>query len=177
VRVRLHDLSTEEMIAGVRAGSLHLALLVRPNRAMLRGLIFQELVRDTMCLAVPPNHARARARSIPLAAVTTEPLVVFSRSEYPEYVEYLEKLFGTVKARPRIAEEHDSAASLITAIESGAGVAIVPQSFSCTSGPRLSLIPITPSPEPLVVGAVWSKTNSTPSVQPFLEAAREAAKG
>src|SRR5215831_19072430 len=73
VRVRLHDLSTEEMLAGVREGKLEVAILVRPARKMLRGLRFEELTRDRMCLAVPPGHALARRRSVALELVAREP--------------------------------------------------------------------------------------------------------
>jgi LysR family transcriptional regulator, benzoate and cis,cis-muconate-responsive activator of ben and cat genes len=175
VRVRLHDLSTEEMLAGIREGKLQLALLVRPNRAMLRGLTFEELARDAICLAVPPHHLLASAASVALTQAAKEPLVVFSRKDYPEYHEYLEALFATIKAKPRIAEEHDSSASLIAAIESGSGVAIVPRSFSCSAGPRLKLLPVMPAPEPLVIGAVWAKDRLTPGAEGFLKAAKAAA--
>jgi DNA-binding transcriptional LysR family regulator len=174
VRVRLHDLSTEEMLAGVREGNLPLSFLVRPNRSMLRGLHFEELAHDNMCLAVAPTHALARLRTATLTQAAREPLVAFSQKDYPEYHEYLEALFASVKSRPRIAEEHDSSASLIAAIESGTGVAIVPQSFSCSSGPRLKLIPLSPTPEPIVIGAVWSKEGLTGTAEKFWKAARAA---
>ena len=174
VRVRLHDLSTEEMLAGVREGKLQLAVLVRPNRAMLRGLHFEELARDTMCLAVPPDHALARLRLVTLTRAAQEPLVVFSRKDYPEYHEYLEALFMRIKPKPRIAEEHEGSASLIAAIESGTGVAIVPRSFSCSAGPRLKLIPLSPAPEPIHIGAVWARKGLTPTAEGFWKAASEA---
>jgi DNA-binding transcriptional LysR family regulator len=174
VRVRLHDLSTEEMLTGVREGKLQVALVVRPNRAMLRGLHFEELARDGMCLAVAPGHAFARLRSVTLAQAVGEPLVAFTRRDYPEYHEYLETMFAPIKAKPRIAEEHDSSASLIAAVESGAGVAVVPQSFSCSAGPRLKLLPLSPAPERIVIGAVWSKAGLTPAAEAFWKAAKTA---
>jgi LysR family transcriptional regulator, benzoate and cis,cis-muconate-responsive activator of ben and cat genes len=177
MRVRLHDLSTEEMLAGVREGKLQMAFLVRPNHAMLRGLRFEELARDSMCLAVPPSHALAQLRTVTRRQAAQEPLVVFSRKDYPEYHEYLEGLFASVKTRPRIAEEHDGATSLIAAIESGTGVAIVPRSFSCFTGPRLKLLPLSPRPEPIVIGAVWAKHGLTPMAERLWQAAREAAVG
>jgi len=175
VRVRLHDLSTEEMVAGVREGKLQLAFLVRPNRRMLRGLHFEELARDVMCLALSPSHAWARLRSVTLEQAAREPLSVLSRKDYPEYLEYLEALFAPLKAKPKIAEEHDSSASLIAAVESGAGVAIVPQSFACSTGRRLKLIPLSPTPEPIVIRGVWSKDGLTPAAETFWRSATEAA--
>ncbi len=172
VRVKLHDLSTEEMVSGIREGTLQLAFLVRPNRAMLRGLHFEELAHDTICVAVPPGHALAGLRSVSLAQAAREPLVVFSRAEYPEYHEYLDALFARSKPGPKIIGEHDSSASLIAAIESGSGVALVPQSFSCFVGPRLKLIPLSPSPAPLVIGALWSQASLSAPAELFLKAAR-----
>src|SRR5436189_1564828 len=83
-RVRLHDLSTEEMLAGLREDELQLAFVARPTSAMLRGLRFEELTRDPVCLAVAVNHPLARRRTVTLADAAREPLIVYSRKEYPE---------------------------------------------------------------------------------------------
>lgn len=174
VRVRLHDLSTEEMLAGVREGKLQLAFLVRPNRGMLRGLRFEELTCDAACLAVPPSHPLARHRFATLSQAAREPLLVFDRKDYPEYHEYLEALFTPLKVKPQIAEEHDSAASLVAAIESGVGVAIVPQSFSCSAGPRLKLLRFSPAPQPIIVGGAWRKEGLTPIAEKLWRCAKEA---
>jgi DNA-binding transcriptional LysR family regulator len=174
VRVRLHDLSSEEMLAGLRDGNLQVALMVRPSPARLRGLHFEELTRDRICLAVPPVHPLAGANTVTFAQVAREPLVVFTRKDYPEYLEDLEALFARAHAVPKIAEEHDSAASLITAIESGAGVALMPESFSCSAGPRLKLIPLSPAPEPLVIGALWLKNRLTRAAEAFVKSAKAA---
>jgi DNA-binding transcriptional LysR family regulator len=175
IHVRLHDLTTEEMLAGLREEKLQVAVMVRPGRGMLRGLHFEELLRDSMCLAVPPGHALARARVVALARVARERLVVYNRKDYPEYHEYLDELFAPAKLKPTIAEEHDSATSLITAIETGTGVAIVPQSFSCSTGQRLRLIPIHPAAAPIIVGVVWRDGALSPARESFVEAARMVA--
>src|ERR1700723_128946 len=41
VRVALHDLSTEEMLAQLREGKLHVALTVQPKAKLLRDLVFK----------------------------------------------------------------------------------------------------------------------------------------
>src|SRR5258707_5174457 len=56
VRVRLHDFSTEEMLAGLREGKVQLAFIMRLSPARLRGLRFWELTRETLCFAVAPKH-------------------------------------------------------------------------------------------------------------------------
>lgn len=175
VRVRLHDLSTEEMLEGVREGQLHLAFMVRPNRSLLYRLHFEELAREPMCLALAHNHALARSRVVPLATAAREPFIAFSRKEYPDYHEYLDKLSALVKRRINIREEHDSSSSLIAAVESGAGVALVPVSFSCFAGARLKLVKLSPEPEPLSIGAVWRKPHPLPLAEKFWTAAKATA--
>ena len=173
VRVRLHDLSSEEMVTDLRNRKLDLAVLVRPTRPMLRGLRFQELMRDPICLAVAPSHALARLRSVTLAQLAPEPLVVFSRKDYPDYHELLAEIFDGTKFKLRIAEEHDSGASLIAAVEAGTGVAITSKSLACSAGPRLKVIPLSPAPPPLVIGAAWSAEGLSPAAQAFLKCAKE----
>ena len=107
VRARLHDLSTEEMLTGLRDDKLQIAFVARPTPAMLRGLSFDALTRDPMCLAVTPKHPLARRRTVTLVEAAREPLIVYSRKEYPEAHERLDAMFRAIKPKPRIAEEHD----------------------------------------------------------------------
>jgi DNA-binding transcriptional LysR family regulator len=172
-RALLHDLSTEEMLAGLRDGALQIAFPARPPRAALRGLRFEELLRDSLCLAVAPKHPLARRRTVSLAEVAREPLIAYSRKEYPEYHDSLAELFANVKIKPQIAGEHDGVTSLIAAVEAGGGVALVTESVVCLTGPRLKLIPLSPSPEPIVIGAAWPASGLTPAAKRFLDFARE----
>jgi len=175
VRVKLHDLSTEEMLAGLRKGSLQLAFLVRPTVPMLRGLQFEELARDPARLAVPRGHPFAGLRSVGLARLAGEPLVAFSRQDYPEYHEYLTGLFASIGARPRVAEEHEGSAGLVAAVEAGCGLAVVPQSLGLSVGSRLKLLRIQPDPPPISVGVAWAPDGIAAAAQRFLRSARASA--
>lgn len=152
-RVSLHDLSTEEMLAGLRAGKLQVSLMVRPPRKMLSGLQFQELARYPVCVALPPKHPLAKSKTINIEQLVTEPLIAYSRGDYPEYHGMLDNLFGARK--PRIVEEHDGVTSIIAAVESGRGIALVPQCVQSLAGPRVTLVALDPAPELIPVGAAW----------------------
>ena len=104
-------------------------------------------------------------------------LVAYSRKEYPEYHAYLRSLFGGRKAHPRIVEEYDDGVGLVTALETGAGVAILPQSLELTTGLRIKLIPIVPSPSPLVIGVAWVPSRITPAAEWLLRVTRDCARG
>ena len=174
VRVTLHDFSTEEMLAGLRENRLHVALMVQPEGGQLRGLRFHELARYPMCAAVAPSHRFARSRSLALARMVTEPLIAYSRADYPEYHASLAEIFAPVGRIPTIAEEHDSVTSLIAAVEAGRGIALVPSALTCMVGARLKVLPLTPEPAPIVVGAVCRKASDSAIAQRFIAAAEEA---
>jgi len=173
VRVALHDLSTEEMLSGLREGKLNLAFLVRPVPATRRWLNFEELARIGLRLAVAPNHPLARRRSVPMAEVAKLPLIGYSREGYPEYHKFLDSLFAPTKLKPHIVEEHDSVTSLIAAVEAGYGVALAPESLVCFAGPRIKLTALSPEPAPIVIGAAWPKGSRHPTAERFLKFARE----
>jgi DNA-binding transcriptional LysR family regulator len=177
VRVRLHDLSTEDIFARVRDGKLDVAFIVKPGPAMLRGLDFRELARERLCIAVSPNHSFARRHSVNLADVAQEPLIALSEREYPDYHELLEGLFAKQKVRPRVKEEHDSVSSLIASVEAGNGAAVVAESIDCIAGLRLKLLTLLPAAPPLIVGAAWDKKKKLSlSVRRFLDCAGLAVK-
>src|SRR5262249_10939739 len=137
MRVRLHDLSTEEMLRDLRQRRLHVALLIQPLAKSLNGLVFEELRRYPVCVAAHPAHPLARARKIGLAQIAAERLIVYTREDYPEYHEWLSELFAPLRRAPQVSEEHDSSTSLVAAVEAGRGVALVQKNFDCFAGPRL----------------------------------------
>lgn len=177
VRVKLHDLSTEEMLAGVCEGKLHLAVTVRPAPGALRGLRFEELMREPLRLAVAPAHPLARRRVVSLADAAREPFIAYSRKDYPDYHELLAAIFSMAKSQPRIAEEHDGVSSLVAAIAAGNGVAIVPDSLRCIAGERLKLVMLSPDPKPLVIGIILPKVGLAPATGSFLRCIKAAAAG
>lgn len=173
--VRLHDLSSDAMLSGLREGRLHIALLVCSRKSQLRGLASIELLRMEPRLAVAPGHPLTRKPWVTLEDLAEAPLIGFSAGDYPEYHELLGTLLGSRARRRPLAMEHDSAASLIAAVESGSGVAIVTESMGCVAGPRLRLLPIRPPPPPFLLVAAWPARPMTAGAQAFLEAVRDAA--
>jgi DNA-binding transcriptional LysR family regulator len=175
VRVALHDLSTGEMLAQLRNGKLQLAITVRTDHKMTRGLEFSEVVRYPTRLAVSPKHPLAKAKSVSLEQVVREPLVIYQRTEYPEYFAMIEKIYSSVGGKPRIAEEHDGVSGIILAVESGAGAALVPSCLACLVGPRLKLIPLSWNAPEVPVMIAWKKSPLTEPARQFFDAVKAAA--
>ena len=176
VRVHLHDVSTQEMVTGLRDGVLDVALLVEASAKLMPKCAFVELRRYGVRVAVSPTHPIARKRRIALEQIVNERLIAFTRTEYPEYHEWLTELFRTLKQSLTIAEEHGSATSLMAAVEAGRGVALVLESFKSFVGPRVTLRPVAPTPPPLVVGAAYLRGAASAKVKAFISAAKRATQ-
>ena len=177
VRVYLHDLSTQEMLRGVSDGKLHVALLVQVSPKALAGLAFEELQRQSVCVAMRPAHPLARARRVGLEQIAKERLIAFTRTDYPEHHAWIGNLLAPVNGTPQIFEEHESITSLIAAVESGRGVAVIAQPINGLASPRLKIRPLQPPPPPLAVGIAYCKKFRSIAKDNFIDAARLASVG
>jgi DNA-binding transcriptional LysR family regulator len=84
----------------------------------------------------------------------------------------LNELFAPTGHPPRIAGEHDGATSLIAAVESGSGIALVPECLACMVGARLKLIPLRDGPPPIPVVAIWRAEAGTGLIEQFIAATK-----
>ena len=172
-RVKLHDLSTEEMLQRLKESQIDVAVMVKPGGSMMRGLNFEPLAEDEMCLAVGRKHELARKAMVKLDEILGQHFIALSRAEYPDYHEAWNALFASAKTKSRIVEEHDSISSLIASVEACAGVALVSESIACLAGNRLKLLRIIPSPKPLSIGIAWLRSGKQkPATRTFIECAK-----
>jgi DNA-binding transcriptional LysR family regulator len=174
VHVSLHDLSSEECMQRLAARKLDLALTIEPSHPGKRGLVFEKLAAHAVLCAVGTAHPLAGKRSVRLGQLAGEAFVIYAEEDYPEYVEWFRKMCRTAGFRPKIAGEYDGATGLITAVESGRGIALVASTLKCLAGPRLTFLGLIPRIAPLRMGALYGKPASA-LVEKFVRAVKQAA--
>lgn len=174
VKVLLHDLSSDELIAGLRNATLELAIMVEPAGEQTVGIEFELLRTFPLCVAMAAAHPFARLKSITVEKLAAEPIVALGRKDYPEYYRFLDRIFAPLHAKPRIAVECDSASSLITEVEAGRGIALAIPIFKLVAGKRLLYRPLTGTTETASVGiARAAKGDVTPAGEKFCEILRQ----
>lgn len=174
VNVQLHEGTRRELIEGIQSGAFELAILPEVSSV---GIEFETLRSYPLCVAVTPTHPFARQKEIPLAKIAAEPLLVYTRKEYPDYHALIERLFQPLGSKPRVAAECDSGSSLINAVASGRGVALTMSVMKSVSGKRLVFRRITGLTEAIQVGiARWKDGHTTPAGEKFCEILRAANK-
>jgi DNA-binding transcriptional LysR family regulator len=173
-RVELFDLSTKEMLTGLEADKLDVVLTVGQQRET-RGLQWVSLLRAPWRLAVNHHHSLARRSRVAPAEIAHERLLVFCQRDYPEYWDMITGWLREHRERPTIAGEYDGVDSLMAAVESGLGVAVVTTRTANHVPKRVRLVKLSAAPEPLCVAAGHraSRTANKP-LAVFLEELRKA---
>jgi len=162
--IRLRDLSTSELMDQLQAGSLDAALMIRPSAHRAAEVDFLELKNYAPCVAMPKSLCQAENFSgesgVPFAWAAGQRVIGYDRNEYPEYSSRLKQW-----QLPEPAEEHDSATSLLTSIESGRGIAFVPEVFRSFAAGRVEVLGLR---EPL---PAWVVGLAIPRLRPSVAAA------
>jgi DNA-binding transcriptional LysR family regulator len=151
-RVEMHDLSTGEMLGGLEAGKLDVVVTVSPQ-GETRGLAWTPLVRSPWRLAVPFKHPLARKTMVSPEDVARESLLVYGKADYPEYWDVVTGWMKENGIRVKIAGEHNGIDSLLAAVESGLGVALVAARLAKLFPTRVRMKTLTAAPPPLCISA------------------------
>lgn len=175
-RVELFDLSTKEMLAGLENDTLDVAITVGRKRAG-HGLKWTPLVRAPWQLAVPRHHPLTRRSRVTPQEVACEPLLVFCQRDYPEYWDVITTWLRAHRQRPAIAGEYDGVNSLLAAVESGLGVALVAANSARLIPERVRLKMLSAPPQPLCIAAGHRATRvAEMPLAVFVEELRHAAE-
>ncbi|MGA2248805.1 MAG: LysR family substrate-binding domain-containing protein [Verrucomicrobiota bacterium] len=173
VNVLLHDASQRELAEGLHNGALELAIMPGTTNLRIEGIEFEVLRSYPLSVALARTHPLARFKAIPLEKVGAEPIVGFARKDYPDYFPFIERIFLPLGLKPRLVVECDSASSLITAVETGRGIALTIPVFKIVSGKRLVFRPIAGSREVIPVGIARATNGDvTPAAEKFCEILR-----
>jgi len=86
-------------------------------------------------------------------------------------------LLAPLNRAPKIVGEHDSITSLIAAVESSRGVAMIAQPINGPASPRLKIRPLQPAPLPLMIGIAYCKKFRSTATDNFIETAKLANVG
>lgn len=151
-RVELLDLSTKEMLAGLENDTLDVALSVGLGRDG-HGLKWTPLIHASWQLAVNRDHPLAQCSKVTPAEAVRGPLLVYCQRDYPEYWDIITGWLREHQQRPDIAGEYDGVNSLLAAVESGLGVAIVTTSTTRLVPERVRLKALSALPKPLCIAA------------------------
>ena len=170
VRVSLHDASSLEMQQSLLAGKLDLMVTVPSGAA--DAIAWTTLRECGWRLALSPRHRLAKAAEITPEDLRNEGLLLYDRTEYPDYWSRVTSFFKEHKVQAKVAGEFDGIASLTAAVEANLGCAIVAETtrLGQDGSDRVVTRPIRPQPEPIIVAEGVAARHTPPDhVLAFIE--------
>lgn len=140
------------------AGRLDLAF-VRPPATKDKRLAFQFLLHETAVVAVPAKHPLSARRTVSIAQLAGQPLIVPERRSRPHSHDLTMKLFADAGVKARVVQVADEKQTIINLVSENIGIAIVPRWTSQLANKGVKFIGIKQSSESalktLPLAAAW----------------------
>ena len=167
VSVHLEERTPERVWETVAKGRLSIGL-TRPVLAHESlGLHTLLLRNERLCAALPKAHSLASRKSIPWKALSREPVVLLARREGASSHDAILAACREAGFLPRIIHSPSLIGTVLSYVEAGAGIGIVPESVvTGEENSSVVAIPLTPTHAvPLVM--VWGKDREAPPEAAF----------
>ncbi len=118
-RLRAADLSIGPLVAGVRGGTLDVAVSRPP---LVDDLTVDLLGSEGVVIALPDGHPLAQRRQLRLADLADERWVMTPRTSWPPWHHQYDRDFAAVGYRPHIYQRSTTPQGLLALVAAGAGI-------------------------------------------------------
>jgi DNA-binding transcriptional LysR family regulator len=174
VELRLFELNPDQQLVAFDEGRIDLGFTRRlPSD---RRVEFEEEVvyTDQLAVALPAAHAFAKYKVIRLKSLASEPFVQFHRHGASSLFDEVIAVCRRAGFCPRIIHEPNLMATVITLVESGLGVSLIPRCVRTLNRPQAVIRPIIPKSAPIPLCVTWRKSAHNPALAAFLDILRAA---
>jgi DNA-binding transcriptional LysR family regulator len=174
VSVSLHEMSPMEQEEGMLAGRLDIAF-VYPTLLDATQCGVEVLWEDSLRLLVPAEgHWATQAEMISLAAVAAEKFVFYDRATCPVLFDVIMRSCAAAEFVPRVLRTVGQMQTVLTLVEAGEGISIVPESvWNLRRNDRVRILSIDDLKDSLPFCVLWCSKAKGPYIQNFLKKLRE----
>lgn len=190
VNLTLVELSTTDQPKALAEGRIHAGFMhFGPGRALLRkrkngGVAGQdETVLDwiriqtgSLGVAVPVGHRLAKKKSVSIADLAGEPLVVVPRSSVSPGYGPLYTLFQKAGFEPKVVQEVETISTQLNLVSVGLGVGLVVTGGGFDYPTSLSVVPLEEVNYPTTFVLGWVKGEKDPSLERMIDIVKVLAK-
>jgi DNA-binding transcriptional LysR family regulator len=164
--VPMLSLGQVEAILSGRLDAGFVVSMTTPSKELDQRLVAQHKV----VLAAPKGHPLTRQTRLRLSDLNDVPFVCFPRRTNPAaYDRLMQACFRGGLKSPRIVQEADDHATILSLVSCRLGVALVSDSarWQCPAG--VALLPIEDLKVLIPISLIWRRDNRTPLLQRFLD--------
>ena len=168
VALSLREVVSNDLAAQVVAGHIDAAIMF--PHVPGKGLATRTILREPLCVALSRGHPRARARRLKIAQLAGEPFVLASEEVAPTLRATILEHCRSGGFEPDIRFEVQLQQTVLSLVDEGVGVALVPASMRKAQLGGVVFKPLVDAPLVEQVLA-WSPANRNPCLARFLELA------
>ena len=176
VKLTLKDMHAAEQIESLKTGKIDVGFtrpLESPHDRLLRSEL---LYKDPVVAVMPKDHPLAKGSgnnlSVPIAALAHERFVMCDRQASPTLFDSIVALCGSAGYSPEIVNTSMTWTGVLTLVESGEGIALVPAGVRHLRSPALVFAEIQPKTTHVGLSVAWDPRNENPVVMDFLRLVR-----
>jgi len=175
VEIVLHNMERTAQIKALRERRLSVGF----NRffADEPDLVWERVHSESMNLALYKEHPFTAKKSIRLAEIANEPLILYPKTARPSFIDYLLKIFHKEGISPNIAYEVDDVNTAIALASSGMGLSIVTESACNLKLPNICYIPLEFADiTPFDLDIIYRREDNSALLKAFLNTVRAFKK-
>lgn len=172
IRLSLLEMHANEQVQALEQGRLDVGLTRPPDASADRILKSELLFRDPVVVAVRPDHGFA-GRQVHVTELADQRLVLVERAANPLLFDSFLTLCARHEFSPNIVNTSTTWSGILTLVEAGEGVALVPAGVKHLRTRGLAFCKLMPEELFLGLSAVWNPRHVGPALDTFLHLLRE----
>ncbi|WP_158793152.1 LysR family transcriptional regulator [Granulicella sp. L60] len=172
IKLSLYEMHTAEQMEALISGKIDIAFTRPLESPFDRTLRAELLYRDPIVVVLPRNHPLAGS-PVPIASLIAERFVLCDRKMTPILFDSIVSLCSSAGFSPQIVNTSSTWSGVLTLVESGEGVALVPSGVRHLRTPGVVICPLIPQTLHVGLSVAWNPHNEGPVQQDFLRLVRE----
>ncbi len=175
-QIHLVDLPPSEQLAALRSGNVDGAFIGAEPRRTGRDVATFVWKHEPLLIALPENHSLAAQKSLTFAQLRNEGWVMVSSAAAPAFRQQFESLCMRAKFHPRVVQESDRVAAVLTMVAAAQGISLLPAALSHLIPRGVVFRPVRGGRLFLDHAFAWSPKAPAFTTQAFLRLLRAASK-
>jgi DNA-binding transcriptional LysR family regulator len=167
----LRNIVTNDQVGMIHNKTLDVGFLRLPIENV-KGIDVTVVHREPLVVALPASHALAAQKEIRLRRLEGERFLMYHRPDASGFHDFLLGILSRAGVVPNIVQTVSEMSTLMSLVDSGMGVALVPGSATRQRIAKIAVCSVADRIPPSEIGMIVAKGNDLPAVHRFCELAR-----
>ena len=173
VQVSLVELAPAMQHQALQSGVIDIGFTRPVQPADATSLRSERFQTERLCAVLLKSHRLAKKHRVLIRELAEERFILNDRKYSPAVFDKVIALCAEAGYSPRISATATVSSGIVTLVEAGEGVAILPQGARALSGQELVFVPLADRTAFIDMVLAWSPQYETPVLRSFLELARK----